>query len=198
MLIGTGVYFGHDRYTTWQVDRTERKQKVARDNGTRACMTRLGTPMPAVEGVAPDVLPPAYFNNLAACVAYPDLGWLLPPAGFVPENLPAGYVLDSSGKVTTIPPGIPVTPKYTLGPPKQVSATPANPSEKARAIDATITCDIVVYDRSDYGQGDPQAIDSLHEGDTVQYVGHVTIGDQDIIKVHGRKGYVSGCVRVKR
>jgi hypothetical protein len=49
-----------------------------------------------------------------------------------------------------------------------------------------------------YGDGDPKAIASVHQGDTVQYVGHVTVGDQEIIRVHGHRGYVSGCVDVKQ
>jgi hypothetical protein len=64
-------------------------------------------------------------------------------------------------------------------------------------INATVTCDVLAFDRDKYGSGDPQAIASLHTGDTVQYVGHVTVGDQDIIMVQGRKGYVNGCVEVK-
>jgi hypothetical protein len=76
-------------------------------------------------------------------------------------------------------------------------AASANTTKKLPAITAKITCDVVVFDRSDYGEGDPQAIDSLYVGDTVQYVGHVTVGDQDIIQIHGRKGYVSSCVEVK-
>lgn len=65
------------------------------------------------------------------------------------------------------------------------------------AIEATITCDAIVWDRDKYGDGDPIAIASVHQGDKVPYVGHVTIGDQEIIRVHGRRGYVSGCVDVK-
>ena len=26
--------------------------------------------------------------------------------------------------------------------------------------------------------------------------GHVTVGDQDIVRIHGRRGYVDGCVDV--
>ncbi len=80
---------------------------------------------------------------------------------------------------------------------KQNDAASASTTEKSPTITATVTCDVVVFDRDKYAEGDPQAIDSLHEGDTFQYVGHVTIGNQDIIRVHGHKGYVNGCVQVK-
>jgi hypothetical protein len=72
------------------------------------------------------------------------------------------------------------------------------PSEKPRTgLEATISCDNTVWDRDKYGEGDPLAITNVHKGDIVQYVGHVTVGDEDIIRVHGRKGYVDGCVDVK-
>ena len=71
------------------------------------------------------------------------------------------------------------------------------PREETRAgLQATITCDNTVWDRDKYGEGDPLAITNVHKGDVVQYVGHVTVGDEDIIRVHGRKGYVDGCVDV--
>jgi hypothetical protein len=73
------------------------------------------------------------------------------------------------------------------------------PREETRAgLEATITCDNTVWDRDKYGEGDPLAITSVHKGDIVQYVGHVLIGGEDIIRVHGRKGYVDGCVDVKQ
>lgn len=71
-------------------------------------------------------------------------------------------------------------------------------SETHAGLEATITCDAIVWDRDKYGDGDPMAIASVHEGDIVPYVGHVTIGDQDIIRIHGRRGYVSGCVDVEQ
>ena len=64
-------------------------------------------------------------------------------------------------------------------------------------LEATISCDNTVWDRDKYGEGDPLAITNVHKGDIVEYVGHVTVGDEDIIRVHGRKGYVDGCVDVK-
>lgn len=73
-----------------------------------------------------------------------------------------------------------------------------NKSTRGSGLEATITCDAIVWDRDKYGDGDPVAIASVHLGDTVPYVGHVTIGDQEIIRVHGRRGYVSGCVDVKQ
>jgi len=73
------------------------------------------------------------------------------------------------------------------------------PREETRAgLEATISCDSVVWDRDEYGDGDPKAIANLHRGDIVQYVGHVTVSGRDIIRVHGRKGYVEGCVDVKQ
>jgi ribosomal protein L35AE/L33A len=70
--------------------------------------------------------------------------------------------------------------------------------EARHGVEATITCDTIVWDRDEYGDGDPLAIAIVHKGDTVPYVGHVTVGDQDIIRVHGRRGYVRGCVEVKQ
>jgi hypothetical protein len=70
--------------------------------------------------------------------------------------------------------------------------------ETGGRVEATITCDAIVWDRDEFGDGDPLAIAIIHRGDTVPYVGHVTVGDQDIIRVHGRSGYVRGCVEVKQ
>ena len=155
-------------------------------------MLRLGTPMPP-KGTTPDFFPADYFNNLKACQAYPDLGFS--SVGFVPD-LPSGYELDSKGKVVPLPP---VPPGLTDFPPKNAKPLGPKATKEARVgLEATITCDVVVYDRDMYASGDPQAIASVHKGDTVQYIGHVTVGDQEIIRVHGRKGYVSGCVDVKQ
>jgi hypothetical protein len=108
--------------------------------------------------------------------------------------------------VGTVPPGATVVPDCSVpntyadcifGQVKPSVSAKANTTKKLPAIAGTVTCDVVVYDRQELGEGDPQAIDSLHVGDTVQYVGHVTVSDQDIIRVHGRKGYVSRCVKVK-
>jgi hypothetical protein len=101
-----------------------------------------------------------------------------------------------------VPPGATPIPGYngyyTYGPPaKKIGGTSANITRRSSTITATVTCNVVVYDREQFGEGDPLAIDSLHEGETVQYIGHVTVGDQDIISVHGRRGYVRGCVEVK-
>lgn len=74
---------------------------------------------------------------------------------------------------------------------------PKSKKETHTGLEATITCDAIVWDRDKYGAGDPIAIATVHQGDTVPYVGHVTIGDEEIIQVHGRRGYVSGCVDVK-
>jgi len=82
----------------------------------------------------------------------------------------------------------------------QPKAEPTPKKETYAGLVATITCDDTVWDRAQYDpSGDPLAITSVHKGDTVQYVGHVTVGDQDIIRVHGRRGYVRNyCVDVKQ
>jgi hypothetical protein len=79
----------------------------------------------------------------------------------------------------------------------RLKSEPQSRKETLAGLSATVSCDVVAYDRDKYGDGDPRAIATLHEGDTVPYIGHVTIGDEDIIRVHGRRGYVSGCVDVK-
>jgi hypothetical protein len=218
-LLGTALYFGYDRYTTWKADQAAQKQKAAVDKGVRTCMTRLSTPMPP-PGTTADFFPAAYFDNLAACQAYPDMDIPPPPAGFVPDSIPSGYMLDLKGKVAPIPPGatigkdgptidlsaglvpkkdarrppaILLNPGETLGP---VVAQPAQ-TQPRRTLKANVTCDVIVYDREKFGSGDPEAIDALRKGDTVEYVGHVTVGDQDIIRVNGRKGYVDGCIEVE-
>jgi hypothetical protein len=197
-LLAVGVYFGYDRYSTWQADRAAKKQKAAIEIGVQNCMLRLRTPMPA-KGTTPDFFPEAYFKNLTACQAYPDLDIPAPPPGFVPDSLPTGYMLDLEGKIAPIPPGVEIgSPKDA--PPIDLSPglAPKSKKETHVGLEATITCDVIVYDRDMFAVGDPIAIDDLHAGDTVQYVGHVTVGDQEIIRVHGRKGYVSGCVSVKQ
>lgn len=103
-LLAVAGYFGYDRYSTWQADRAAQKQKAAIEKGVQVCMLRLGTPMPA-KGTTPDFIPDAYFNNLTACQAYPDLDIPPPPPGFVPDSLPSGYMVDLKGKVAPIPPG---------------------------------------------------------------------------------------------
>lgn len=77
-----------------------------------------------------------------------------------------------------------------------VTSEPRPGKEIYGSLQATVTCDVVVYDRDKYGEGDPRVIVNLRQGDTVPYIGHVTVGDQDIIRVHGRRGYVDGCVEV--
>lgn len=80
----------------------------------------------------------------------------------------------------------------------QLKSEPKPRNETPTGLEATVSCDVVAYDRDKYGDGDPIAIATLHQGDTVPYVGHVTVGDEDIIRVHGRRGYVDGCVDVKQ
>ena len=109
-----------------------------------------------------------------------------------PTRVPGQSKFDPNAPYSSVPPQVKwdkpsaTTPRFTITPPAKV-----------RVIQATVTCDTVVYDRDKFGAGDPQAIDTLHKGDTVEYVGHVTVGDQDIIRVHGRRGYVDGCVEVR-
>jgi hypothetical protein len=48
------------------------------------------------------------------------------------------------------------------------------------------------------GEGmDPEAINTSHTGDVVGYGGHVTVSDEDIRRVRGRKGYGSNCAEVQ-
>jgi hypothetical protein len=203
-LLAAACYFGYDRYTTWQADREAQRQKAAIEKGVQACMLRLNTPMPKAE-TTPDSLPKDYFNNLTACQAYPDLGISPPPRGFFPDSLPAGYMLDLKGQVAPIPPGATVEPLFEMSKAKPIQSKPVDLSrgfvpkpKKEPGLEATITCDVIVYDRDKFAAGDPEAIASVHTGDTVQYLGHVTVGDEEIIRVHGRKGYVGGCVDVKK
>jgi len=212
-LLAAACYFGYHRYSTWQADREAQRQKVLIAEGVKACMLRLGTPMPKPD-TTPDSFPKDYFNNLTACQAYPDLGISPPPQGVVPDSLPPGYTLDAQGKVTPIPPGsivgLPpgpiVVPLFDMSKAKPIQSKPVDLSQGVVAkrkkethvgLEASITCDVIVYDRDSFAGGDPEAIASVHTGDTVQYIGHVTVSDQEIIRVHGRKGYVSGCVDVK-
>lgn len=195
-LLTVAGYFGYERYSTWQADRAAQKQKAAMEKGVQVCMLRLGTPMPG-PGSTPDFFSEAYFNNLTACQAYPDLDIPPPPAGFVLDSLPAGYMLDLKGKVAPIPPGaiignksIGATSSFDTG------LVPKRKQEKHVGLEATVTCDVIAYDRDMFAAGDPEVIDSLHAGDAVRYIGHVTVGDQEIIRIHGRKGYVSGCINV--
>jgi hypothetical protein len=194
-LLGATGYFAYTRFTTWQTDRAAQKQKAALDKGIRACMTRLGTPMPG--GVTTtDFFPAAYFDNLTACQAYPDMD-IAPPPGFVPDSLPAGYMIDLKGKVSPIPPGAIISSAKKDAAPFDLSAGFVPKKETRRILKANVVCDVVVYDRDKFAAGDPEAIDSLHTGDTVEYVGHTTVSDEDIIRVHGRKGYVNSCIEVK-
>lgn len=197
-LLAAGCYFGYNRYSTWQADREARKQKAVIEKGVAACMARLGTPMPT-KGRSPDFFPSDYFNNLNACQAYPDLDIPPPPSGFVPDALPARYMLDLKGKIAPIPPGATIMPAENGKPIDLSAGFVTKPKRQTHvSIEATMTCDVVVYDRDMYANGNPEAIASVHKGDTVQYIGHVTVGDQEIIRVHGHKGYVSGCVDVKQ
>src|SRR5260370_4658534 len=162
-LLGATGYFAYTRYTTWQADRAAQKEKAALGKGIRACMARVSTPTPAVDGTTPDFIPAAYFENLAACQAYPDLDRPPLPGGYViVPPLPSAYLLDLQGKVAPIPPGATIgkpEPRFTI-----VDPTP----KKTRVISATVTCDpVVVYDRDKYAAGDPEAIDSFHLGHAV-------------------------------
>jgi hypothetical protein len=223
-LLAAACYFAYDRYSTWQADREVQRQKAVIAEGVKDCMLRLGTPMPKAE-TTPDSQQKDYFNNLTACKAYPDVDVAARMGpGFEGGTLPPGYTLDPKGKVTPIPPppaglvpepasaattrlppGATVRPLFDMSKAKPIQSKPVDLSggfapkpKKEPGLEATITCDVVVYDRDMFAGGNPEAITSVHTGDTVQYVGHVTVGDQEIIRVHGRKGYVSGCVDVKQ
>ena len=65
-------------------------------------------------------------------------------------------------------------------------------------LEATITCDVILYDRDEYAAGNPEAIESLHTGETVEYIGHATVSGWDIIRIHGRKGFAPNCVSVTK
>ncbi len=206
-LLAGACYFAYDRYSTWQADREAQRQKAVIAEGVTACMLRLGTPMPK-GGTAPDSRPKDYFDNLTACQAYPDLrdsSTITPPPGYTLEqqsaSLPPGYKLDPKGKVTPIPEAT-ARPLLDMSKAKPIQSRPVDLSggkpKKEPGLEATVTCDEIVYDRDQYAAGDPEAITSVHTGDTVQYLGHVTVGDWEIIRVRGRKGYVSGCVDVKQ
>lgn len=152
---------------------------------------------PGFEG---GTLPPGYLLDLKGKVVP------IPPGAASPTiNLPPGYRLESPATSTAprlgtvrIPPGAtgPGVGIY-LPPAPPVGSVPKPEKEANVGLDATITCDVIVYDRDMFAGGDPEAIASVHMGETVQYIGHVTVGDQEIIRIHGRKGYVSGCVDVK-
>lgn len=78
-----------------------------------------------------------------------------------------------------------------------VGGTSAHPGRLGKAIMKRNTCDdLVVYDRETYGAGNPLVIDQLAAGATIQLLGHVTVGDEDIIHTSsGQKGFVSsGCL----
>jgi hypothetical protein len=220
-LLAAACYFGYDRYTTWQADREAQRQKAVIAEGIKACMLRLGTPMPKAETASDSRSVLIYVANLGACQAYPDVDIAARTGpGFEGGSLPPGYTLDPKGKVTPIPQppagfvptdpyasiATPVSPAPTELPPGAIvgphfdmsKAKPILKPKKEPGLEATITCDVVVYDRDKFGFGDSEAIASLHTGDTIKYIGHVTVGDQEIIRVHGRKGYVDGCVDVKQ
>ncbi|MFZ0978395.1 MAG: hypothetical protein WAN23_03240 [Candidatus Acidiferrales bacterium] len=82
-----------------------------------------------------------------------------------------------------------VPPDVTVTKPKSHNDTPTG-------IEANVTCDVIVYDRDRYALGDPVAIGTLNKGDTVRYVGHVTLSGEDIVEFHGRRGYVDSCLDV--
>lgn len=76
------------------------------------------------------------------------------------------------------------------GPWENYAPPPKPKNESPVGLNADVTCDVVVFDRDQFASGDPQAIGTLHSGDTVRYLGHVTVSAADIIQFHGRRGYV--------
>lgn len=109
----------------------------------------------------------------------------------------AGAVLLNPGE-TLGPPIVSETPTPPPGYVLEGSRnTPTRPARRGKAILKRNTCDdLVVYDRGDYSGGDPLVIDQLAAGASVQVLGHVTVGDEDIIKTpNGQRGFVrSGCL----
>jgi hypothetical protein len=93
-----------------------------------------------------------------------------------------------------------VSPPPEHGPWEKYTPQPVQKpkTEVPAGLQANITCDVIVYDRDKYGFGNPEAIGTLRQGDVVKYIGHVTVGGEDIIQFHGRKGYVDDCVDVKK
>lgn len=191
--LAVAAYFGYNRYTTWKANRALQAQQAETEKGVKACIARLGA-LPGRD----------IFDKLAdeaACRVYPDdvaqRDEAMRTNGFIPD-VPSGYTVeDKTGKIIPLPPLPPPVPVVTTTP--HESARPKPRETAPVGLEATITCDVIVYDRDKFDlYGDPQAIGSLHKGDTVRYVGHVTVGDQDIVEFRGHRGYVDGCVDVKQ
>jgi hypothetical protein len=192
--LALAAYFGYDRYTTWKADRALKKQQAETEKGVQDCIARLG----ALPGM--DMLDKVYAET--ACRAYPDnvaqRDEMMRANGFFPD-LPSGYAIEATtGKIVPLPPPVSIKIDPPTGPP------PGNPFAQRQkkktpvGLEASISCDVIVYDRDKFDFGDPQAIGTLHKGDTVRYIGHVTVGGEDIIQFRGRRGYVDGCVDVKQ
>jgi hypothetical protein len=76
------------------------------------------------------------------------------------------------------------------------SPTPIRPRHRKVVLKRNTCGGLVVYDRETFGNGNPLVIDQLVVGASVQLLGHVTVGDEDIIATtNGQKGFVaSGCL----
>jgi hypothetical protein len=133
-----------------------------------------------------------------------NVGTAIPmPAGAVSGDaapVPTGDVFDQpahqSTALTTAIPAPP--PGYVLEGDRN---TPARRARRGKAILKRNTCDdLVVYDRDEYAGGNQLVIDQLAEGAMVQLLGHVTVGDEDIIKTpNGQRGFVRpGCLEAIR
>lgn len=102
---------------------------------------------------------------------------------------------------SALPPGAILLPGETPIPPTDpwapVPLKKQPPSKRGKTIMERNTCDdLVVYDREQYGGGNQLVIDRLATGDTVQLLGHVTVGEEDIVRTpNGQRGFVnSGCL----
>ncbi len=71
---------------------------------------------------------------------------------------------------------------------------------RGKAIFERSKCDdVIVYDRERFGDGNPLIVDRLAKGDMVQLLGHVTIGDEEIVKTpRGQRGFIfdTSCVEI--
>jgi len=135
---------------------------------------------------------------IAVLVAIGEVIHIASQSDFRPERIPPAITDYGSTPTTSQFPPITADSQGTANIQEpQLKSEPQARKETPTGLEATVSCDVVAYDRDKYGDGDPIAIATLHQGDTVPYVGHVTVGDEDIIRVHGRRGYVSGCIDVK-
>ena len=106
------------------------------------------------------------------------------------QGLPPGFTIDPTPDPWAIAQPTDNTPAVV--PPTLRKAQPS--AKRGRAVLERNDClDLVVYDREQYAGGNPLVVDQLTKGDTVELLGHVTVGDEDIVKTpRGQRGFVSG------